>query len=329
MLKKLLQRVVGRLRGTAPVDTEGDSRSSADHVAYKKFRRRDYAGSRDREYVVHLPTDHDPAGQPMPLVMVLHGCHEDHEAIRRDTDFDGVADRERFIVVYPFITHYFGFRGKNCWGFWKEKHIHGGRGEVQDLCEIIEEVRREYRVKPDRIHVAGVSAGAAMAVAAMVAHPELIASGASTAGVPYSETSASVSGSCKSVGVFKPLDEVVDAMDAEMGQKKRPVPILIIHSTGDCVVNIRASENLRDAWGKAFGVDTTHPVRSVSGVTEGTPWSHTGYGAGAGGTVVETLFVEGLPHGWYGGRDGEFAFSKAPDTAQLAWDFFQSHPLRA
>jgi poly(hydroxyalkanoate) depolymerase family esterase len=328
MLKKLVQRIIAKLRGADPVHAEVAPRSPANHATHKKFRRRDYAGSRDREYLVHLPSDHDPAGRPMPLVMVLHGCHEDHEAIRHDTDFDGIADRERFIVVYPFITHYYGFRGKNCWGFWKDKHIHGGRGEVQDLCEIIEEVRRDYRVEPDRIHVAGVSAGAAMAVAAMVAHPELIASGVSTAGVPYSETSASVSGTCKSPGVFKPLDEVVEAMDAEMGQEKRPVPILIIHSTGDCVVNIRASENIRDTWGKAFGVDTASPVLSVSGVTEGTHWSHSRYGERDGGTVVETLFVEGLPHGWYGGRDGKFAFSNAPDTAQLAWEFFQSHPLR-
>src|SRR5262249_3015834 len=138
--------------------------------------------------------------------------------------------------------------------------------EVQDLGEIVREVQRDYRVDPNRIHVAGVSSGAAMAVAVMVAHPSLIASGASTAGVPYSESAASVSGKCKSPGVFKPLDRVVGAMDEEMGREKRPVPILIIHSTDDCEVNIRASENIRDAWGKAFGVDTASPVLSVSGV---------------------------------------------------------------
>jgi poly(hydroxyalkanoate) depolymerase family esterase len=328
MLKKLVRRVIAKLRGTDPVPGEGAPHSPSDHDARKNFRRRDYAGSRDRDYIVHLPSDHDPAGRPLPLVMVLHGCHEDHEAIRHDTDFNGVADREGFIVVYPFITTYDGFRSKNCWGFWKDKHIHEGRGEVQDLCEIIGEVRRDYRVDPDRIHVSGLSAGAAMAVAAMVAHSGLIASGASTAGVPYSETPGSVSRNCKFPGVFKPVDQVVGAMDAEMGEEKRPVPILIIHSTGDCEVNIRASENIRDAWGKAFGVDTASPVLSVSGVTEGTPWSHNRYGARDGGTVVETLFVEGLPHGWYGGRDGKFAFSNAPDTAQLAWEFFKSHPLR-
>ena len=46
------------------------------------------------------------------------------------------------------------------------------------------------------------------------------------------------------------------------------------------------------------------------------------------GTVVEPLFVEGLPHGWYGDRDGKYAFSNAPDSARLAWEFFKSHPMR-
>lgn len=101
----------------------------------------------------------------------------------------------------------------------------------------------------------------------------------------------------------------------------------IIHSTADCVVKVHAAENIRNAWGKAFGIDTNNPIASCSGVTKGTPWTHKKYGGPDGNTVVETLFVDGLKHGWYGGRDGQFAFSNAPNTAQLAWEFFKAHPL--
>jgi poly(hydroxyalkanoate) depolymerase family esterase len=327
MVKELVRPIGVVLLGIALISGVVGCKSPPDNDVHKTCRRRDYAGSRGRRYIVHLPRGYDAAGRPLPLVMVLHGCHEDHETIRRDTDFNRVADREGFIVVYPFITSYGDLRSKNCWGFWIDEHIHEGCGEVQDLGGIIEEVRRDYRVDPDRIHIAGLSSGAAMAVAAMVAHSELIASGSPTAGEPYSETPASV-GHCIFAGVFKPLDQVVGAMSAEMGEEKRPVPILIIHSTGDCMVSIRASEGIRDSWGKAFGVDLTSPVSTDSGVTKGTRWTHTKYGELGGRTVVETLFVEGLPHGWYGGRDGKYAFSRAPDTAQLAWEFFKSHPRR-
>ena len=328
MLEGLVRLINTKFEGTMP-GTGADARHSAgDTDVRKTFRRRGYPKSRDREYLVHLPIGYDPAKSPVPLVVVLHGCHEDHEAIRHDTSFNEVADREGFLVVYPYITSYDGWRSKNCWGFWKDEHIHEGGGEVQDIAEIIGEVQRDYRVDPDRIHITGLSSGAAMTVAALVAHSELIASGCSTAGVPYDETPGSVSGSCSSPGVFKPIEEVAGAMNSEMNGEKRPVPILIIHSTGDCVVNIRASENIRDSWGRAFRVDTSRPVQWVSGVTKGTAWTHAGYGKADGGTVVETLVVEGLPHGWYGGRDGKFAFSNAPDTAQLAWEFFKSHPRR-
>jgi poly(hydroxyalkanoate) depolymerase family esterase len=325
MVKTLVRPISAVPLGIALISGVVGCKSPPDDDIHKTFRHRDYAGSRDRRYIVHLPSGYDAAGRPLPLVMALHGCHEDHETIRHDTDFNRVADREGFLVVYPYITSYDGLREKNCWGFWRDEHIHEGRGEVQDLGGILEEVRRDYRVDPDRIHIAGVSSGAAMAVAAMVAHSELIASGSPTAGEPYGETPASV-GRCLSPGAFKPLDQVVGAMDAEMGAAKRPVPILIIHSTGDCMVNIRASRKIRDSWARAFGVDLTSPVASDSGVTKGTRWTHTRYGGSGGRTVVETLFVEGLPHGWYGDRDGEYAFSQAPDTAQLAWEFFKTHP---
>jgi len=95
----------------------------------------------------------------------------------------------------------------------------------------------------------------------------------------------------------------------------------------DCNINIRASENIRDAWGKVFGVDTTRSIASESGVTKGTPWMREMYGEPSGRTVIETLFIDGMPHGCYGGRNGRYAFSNAPDTTRLACLFFQSHPL--
>lgn len=326
MLGRLARRIGDTLRNLIPGTGRDARRPPRKPDDRRTFRRRAYAGSRDREYLVHVPPGYDPAGPPLPLVVVLHGCHQNHEAIRHDTGFNEVADREGFLVAYPYITGYDGWRSQNCRGFWKREHIHEGAGEVQDIAGIIEEVRRGYRVDPDRIHIAGLSSGAAMAVAAMVAHCELIASGCSTAGEPYGETPLSVS-RCVFPGLFKPVGEVAEEMDAEMGDEKRPVPILVIHSTGDCQMSLRAAEPIRDSWGRAFGVDTSSPVQPASGVTEGTPWTHARYADSDGGTV-ETLVVKGLPHGWYGGRDGEYAISNAPDTAQLAREFFREHPRR-
>jgi poly(hydroxyalkanoate) depolymerase family esterase len=123
-----------------------------------------------------------------PLVMVLHGCNQDHVDMQTITRFDELADRYGFIVVYPFITGYRGVRLRNCWGWWRRVEISRGSGEVEDLWNIVNAVRRSYRIDPDRVHVTGLSSGAAMAVAMAIAHSGKIASCAAVAGVAYGES---------------------------------------------------------------------------------------------------------------------------------------------
>jgi poly(3-hydroxybutyrate) depolymerase len=79
----------------------------------KIFRARAYPGSRRREYLVHVPPSHERQ-ERLPLVMVLHGCNQDHIDMQTITRFDELADRYGFIVVYPFITGYRGVRLRNC-----------------------------------------------------------------------------------------------------------------------------------------------------------------------------------------------------------------------
>lgn len=201
--------------------------------------------------------------------------------------------------------------------------IRPGGGEVEDLWEIVEEVKDEFAVDPRRIYITGLSSGGGMAVAAMVVHSARIASGAVVAGVPYSE-------SCLAVAVgrrHKPVEEVVAAMRGAMGDGRRPVPIFIAHSHDDEVVGIRAAENIRDSWATCFEIDTSTGTRVRSGSVRGTPWMHTKYCGESRRTLIETLFVEKMGHGWYGGNPGEFSYPDAPNLSKEIWQFFRAHPL--
>ncbi len=290
-----------------------------------EFAARAYPGSRHRRYVVHLPPNHD-GHVSLPLVMVLHGCRQRDDDIRRITDFDAVADREGFIVVYPFVTSYSGFRTRNCWGWWSPKEIHAGRGEVEDLWQIIEEVKARHAVDERRIHVTGLSSGAGMAVAMMVAHAGRIASGAPVAGVPYHESPRAVSFGKVHQGRFKPVALIGAAMAASMGDARRPVPILIVHSDGDATVDIQAAHNLRDSWAQCFRIGLDR-ISEKAGTTRGTPWRHTRYRDSGRRSVIETLLLSGRGHGWYGGNAGEYSYPDAPDVSRLIWRFFREHPL--
>lgn len=296
------------------------------HDAAYRFRARHYPGSRDRRYRVHVPPRYN-GRTPLPVVMVLHGCRQTHADIQRISAMDEVADREGFLVVYPFVTSYSGLRNRNCWGWWLPDEIHAGAGEVEDLWQILREVKATYRVDERRIHVAGLSSGAGMAVALMVARAGKIASGAAIAGVPYGETARAVGFVHHIAGHFRPVRELVQDMDAEMGEKKRAVPLFVVHSHHDGTVNIRAARNLRDSWAYCFGVDLHKRIRVRHGATGATRWEHTRYRGDNRRSVIETLFLEGVGHGWYGGRPGRYSYPQAPPVSDWLWRFFQTHPM--
>ena len=166
-----------------------------------------------------------------------------------------------------------------------------------------------------------------MAVAAMVAHAGKIASGAAVAGVPYSETPRAVSYGSPTGVRFKPTELTVSAMKSVLGEHGRPSPIFIVHSHEDAVVDIQAGRNLRDSWARCHGIDATRPGSESSGTTGGVAWVHTRYREPRERSAVETLFIEGRGHGWYGGRPGAFSYPEAPQISELMWRFFKRHPL--
>ena len=143
-----------------------------------KFRSKSYSGSRNRRYIVYVPRG-KTTSRPRPLVVVLHGCRQKHRDIESITGFNQIADRYGFLVAYPFVTSYSGMRFENCWGWWFDREIHAGAGEVEDLWQIVEEIKQNYAVNDQRIHVTGLSSGAGMTVALLVTHGDKIASGGS------------------------------------------------------------------------------------------------------------------------------------------------------
>ncbi|KJS03466.1 MAG: hypothetical protein VR65_00355 [Desulfobulbaceae bacterium BRH_c16a] len=303
------------------------------------YRKKNFEGSRDRRYSVFLP-EGSGAGVALPLVVVLHGCSQTHRDIMKVTRFNELAEAEKFIVVYPFVTSYDGLRNTNCWGYWIEDEIQEGSGEAADIAAIIMEVQDAYAIDPSRIHITGLSSGGAMATAVMVAYSEIIASGSPAAGIAYGETECAVKGVCFNFNLFKPstwlywwspkfesTEETVQDMVTEMGADKRLVPLMVLHSTSDSKVDVTAARNNAEAWATLFQVDMSNPVASEVGETEGVTWQHHRYGSYGDGSAIETHFADGPGHAWVGGAQGDYAEPDGPDWAAIAWEFFKTHPM--
>jgi poly(hydroxyalkanoate) depolymerase family esterase len=313
--------------------------ASAGLVVDKIYQKKTFEGSKDRQYSVFLPEGHG-VGEALPVVVVLHGCNQTHRDIMEDTRFNDLAEIEKFIVVYPFVTSYDGLRSTNCWGYWFEKEIHQGQGEVADIAGIIKEVMDTYSIDPLRIHITGLSSGGAMATAVMVAYSEIIASGAPAAGLAYGETACAVRGVCVNISWFNPatwfnwwtpkfknMEVTVRDMAMEMAADKRLVPLLVLHATSDSKVDVAAARNNTAAWATLFEINMTTPVDSDIGETDGRTWRYNSYGSYGADSAIETHFVDGPGHGWVGGARGPYADPEGPDWASIAWKFFKAHPM--
>jgi poly(hydroxyalkanoate) depolymerase family esterase len=324
MLKSLYTRLRSSLRRAPksrirPVHGEHSHSRDIEYV----FRQRPYPGSRDREYLVHLPPAYR-RGRRLPVVMILHGCDQDHHAIRHVANFDRIADKHGVIVVYPYVTSYAPPRMRNCWAFWSSSQNRSGAGEVEDLWQILNDVRRRFAADPNRLHVAGLSSGAAMTVAMLVNRCDRIASGAEIAGLPFTETASALG---QPQPRLKSVRRIAAAMDETMSTRKRAVPLLVVHAHDDPIISVAAAARIRDSWGRCFSIDTETPVWSDSGLDNGTQWEHHRYGDAGNGGVVETLLLGHGQHGWYGGRDGRYGFANAPDVSRRIWAFFEAHRL--
>jgi poly(hydroxyalkanoate) depolymerase family esterase len=289
----------------------------------KIFRARAYPGSRRREYLVHVPPSYERE-ERVPLVMVLHGCNQDHVDMQTVTRFDELADRHGFIVVYPFITGYRGVRLRNCWGWWRSNDISRGRGEVEDLWNIINAVRRSHRIDADRIHVTGLSSGAGMTIAMAVVHGGKIASCATVAGVAYGE-------SIWALGKYprvKQTSATVAEMRQAMGKNRSLTPLFIAHSADDEVVGLRAANKLRDSWLECFDLDPG-TATVTRGIHARKPWLLTTYSDQDGAESLNYFVLKGYEHGWYGGASGPFSVPDAPDVSSMIWSFFARHPRRS
>jgi poly(hydroxyalkanoate) depolymerase family esterase len=291
-----------------------------------------YSGSQAREFKVYVPRAYD-RGEPVPMVMALHGCSMDHEDALANWNWDLAADRHRFIVVFPFITRYDHLRAQNCWGYWFDEHIHEGAGEVADLHRMAEGVEERYAIDPERRYIIGLSSGGGMAVAAAIAYNEYWAAAASVAGLPYGDWDSSVLAER-----FKPVTDHIEAIRAELDDE-RVIPFLVVQSRNDEVVRLRSAQLIRDSHLRVFEGDGDAAVE-LDCTEEGVACLHSRYLGPSDQTVVETVFYDGAVGGtqcgslgcghYYGGEDGDpdaWAYGAGPSTTEIAWAFFRNHTL--
>ncbi|WP_039919588.1 extracellular catalytic domain type 1 short-chain-length polyhydroxyalkanoate depolymerase, partial [Thauera linaloolentis] len=117
----------------------------------------------------------------LPLLVMLHGCGQTAAQFAHSTRMNGIALRERFLVLYPEQDRTANPQG--CWNWYDTRSRHAD-AEAATLLAAIDQVCLLYPVDREAVALAGISAGASMAALLAIRHPTRFRAVAMHSGVP-------------------------------------------------------------------------------------------------------------------------------------------------
>lgn len=269
-----------------------------------------------------------PAHKPQatcPLIVMLHGCTQSADDFAAGTQMNRLAQAHGFLVAYPEQTAQ--ANASKCWNWFQPQDQRRGAGEPALIAGIAREVAARHGVDPGRIFVAGLSAGAAMALVMGETYPELFAGVGVHSGLPYGSAQDIPSALIAMKGGRRGTHGHGTPADDTVGQPVRhPLPLIVFHGDRDHTVQhsnaARIVEHARQA----------HPALTSSThlgeARGGRKYSRTVHACGEGHARIESWTLHGAGHAWSGGdARGSYTDAKGPDASVEMVRFFLAQPL--
>jgi poly(hydroxyalkanoate) depolymerase family esterase len=295
---------------------------------FDSFSFSNRAGS--RAYKLYVPAR--IAQVPPPMVVMLHGCTQSAHDFAEGTRMNQLAEEHGFLVVYPEQAA--GANPSKCWNWFKAQDQVRDAGEPSLIAGIVREVAQRHGADPRRIFVAGLSAGAAMAVILGETYPELFAGVGAHSGLPYGsahDIPSAMAAMKAGRGAMAGLHGLPGADAPEPRKLEQAVPTIVFHGDRDHTVQqANGAEIVRQA-AAAFaaemgeGARPSHTKRGMS--TGGRSYTCTTYADAEGQPHIESWTVHGAGHAWSGGSaNGSYADVNGPDASAEMVRFFLSLP---
>ena len=261
-------------------------------------------------------------GEKLPLLVMLHGCGQTGRDIAAVSRMNRLAARHRFVVLYPEQERVANAQG--CWN-WFERRNGRAEAEAATLLAAVDKVARRLPVDLARVAVAGLSAGASMAVLMAALYPHRFCAVAMHSGVaPGTAESAATALAAMHGRREAHLPDLPAATAAAtpalpVGASAVLPPLLIVHGDADGVVSVRNAAATAQLWAGALGA-RAGAVRTLQR-GQRYPMRVTEFKA-RGRTVVALREVVGLAHAWSGGAaQRPYSDPAGPDASALIWAF--------
>ncbi|HEX8519904.1 MAG TPA: PHB depolymerase family esterase [Pseudonocardia sp.] len=261
----------------------------------------------ERRYALHVPAG---GAGPRPLVVMLHGGTQTADAFAAATRMGEHAERHGFLVAHPEQTA--EANAMRYWNWFRPQDQRRGEGEPAILAGIVAEIAAAHPVDPDRVFVAGFSAGAAMAAVVGAAYPDVVAAVGVHSGL--------------AVGCAHDVGSAFSAMRAAPATAPalaRGVPVVAFHGDADTTVAVdNAARVVEQFAGPAVAAETVAergPGRTATRTVLRRD----------GAVVAERWTVHGSGHAWSGGvPGGSYTDPDGPDASAEMLRFFAEHPRR-
>ena len=267
-----------------------------------------------RVYKLYVPSGYH--GQAVPLVVMLHGCTQSPDDFAAGTRMNVLAEKHTCLVAYPAQAA--SANASKCWNWFRPSDQQRGQGEPSLIAGITWQIMRGYSVDPERVYVAGLSAGAAAAAIMGMTYPDLYAA----IGV-HSGLACGTAGDLPSAFAAMRHGEAVAARGP--GEHRRMIPTIVFHGDQDSTVHPRNGDRVIEQSRASPMTDLRTTVQRGR-VPGGHAYSRTLHADARGQVILEQWVIHGAGHAWSGGSPaGSYTDPQGPDATREMLQFFLEH----
>jgi poly(hydroxyalkanoate) depolymerase family esterase len=260
---------------------------------------------------------------------MLHGCTQSASDFAAGTQMNRLAEEHGFLIVYPEQNAKANV--SKCWNWFHAQDQLRDSGEPGLLAGLVREVALRHQVDSRRIFVAGLSAGAAMAVVLGQTYPELFAGVGAHSGLPYASAHDIPSAMAAMKGGRGLAGVSVPSPDSAPRGASQAVPTIVFHGDRDHTVRhsngVRIVDEASAALKAERGVASVHCSTHRATSPGGRSYTRTVHTDAAGTPQIEAWTVHGAGHAWSGGHaSGSYTDGTGPDASAEMVRFFLALP---